>query len=109
MSYHPIARTEKCHAHLNMHRMREIIEWCTKTQPLTLVCVQNTSDKTKLRETPKTWITSQQPREHLVMVKNPMIYGQSAANRCKYRQVQRLYGFGRQGRLRYSPSPTKYV
>lgn len=95
MSYHPIARTEKCRAHLNTHRMGQIIKWCNKIKPQTLVCVENTSDKTKLRETPKTLITSQKPRRSLVMVKNQEIYGQSAANRQQCRKVQRLYGFGR--------------
>ena len=78
--------------------------------PQTLVCTSYACDKTKLRETPKTWITSKQPRKHLVMVKNPKIYGQSAANWHNSQKVQRLYGFGRSNnRLRYSPRPLKYV
>ena len=111
MSKNSIARTEKCHAHPNVHKMRKINKWCNKNTPQTLVRGYNPPcDKTKLRETPKTWITSQQPRKHLVMVKNPKIDGQSAANWHISQQVQRLYGFGRShNRLRYSPYPLKYV
>jgi len=89
--------------------MRQIIKWSIRKQPQALVCNSTACDKIKLRETPKTCVTSF-PRIPLVMVKNAKIYGQSAANWYNSQQVQRLYGFGRlQNRLRDSPSPIKYV